>query len=80
MSIDIDLVGVRIRAKRRVGVSKRACRIGRAKAAVFPDPVSAKPIISLPVLNTYIHRGDMVVMVMNLAKLLGDFPAEWQLV
>ena len=42
------LVGVRTRAKRRVGVSRRACRIGRAKAAVFPEPVSASPMMSLP--------------------------------
>ena len=37
-----------MRANRRVGLSRRACRIGRAKAAVFPDPVSARPMMSLP--------------------------------
>lgn len=30
----------------------RDCRIGRAKAAVFPEPVSARAIRSLPVRAT----------------------------
>ena len=30
------------------GVDINACSIGRANAAVFPDPVSARPIMSLP--------------------------------
>lgn len=42
------LVGVKTRANKRDGVSSNACKIGRAKAAVFPEPVSASPITSLP--------------------------------
>lgn len=32
-----SLVGVRIRAKSFCGVSKRACKIGKANAAVLPE-------------------------------------------
>lgn len=32
-----------------VGVSSSACNIGKQNAPVFPEPVSAKPIISLPI-------------------------------
>ncbi len=42
------LVGVSTSANRRVGVSSRAWRMGRAKAPVLPDPVSARPMMSLP--------------------------------
>jgi len=31
------------------GASKSACNIGRAKAPVLPEPVSASPIKSFPV-------------------------------
>ena len=48
----IYLVGVSTRAKSRVGLSNKACRIGRAKAAVLPEPVSANPIMSLPTVTT----------------------------
>lgn len=41
-------VGVRIKPNKRWGFSKRAWRIGIANAPVFPDPVSAKPMISFP--------------------------------
>lgn len=41
-------MGVKIKAKYLWGFSKSACKIGRAKAAVLPEPVSANPIISLP--------------------------------
>jgi hypothetical protein len=44
-------VGVRTRANSRWGVSSRAFRMGKAKAPVFPDPVSANPIISRPARN-----------------------------
>lgn len=40
------LVGVRTRAKRGEGLFSSACKIGRAKEAVLPDPVSASPIMS----------------------------------
>lgn len=43
-----SLVGVKINAKYLCGFSKSACSIGRANAAVLPDPVSANPIMSLP--------------------------------
>ena len=43
------LVGVRIKANKRCGLSSRACRIGRINAAVLPEPVSANPMISLPI-------------------------------
>lgn len=43
-----SLVGVRTRANNRWGVSSSAWRIGKAKAPVFPEPVSASPMISLP--------------------------------
>ena len=39
---------MRTRANKRVGVSRRACKIGIANAPVFPEPVSASPIISFP--------------------------------
>lgn len=42
------LVGANITAKKNVGFSKRASNIGKAKASVFPLPVSASAIISLP--------------------------------
>lgn len=35
-------------AKYLCGFSRSACKIGIANAAVFPDPVSASPITSLP--------------------------------
>ena len=38
-----------MRAKYLWGFSSRACKIGKAKAAVLPEPVSARPITSLPV-------------------------------
>ena len=41
-------VGASTSPKRGCGLSSRACRIGRAKAAVFPLPVSASPIRSRP--------------------------------
>lgn len=43
-----SLVGVSTRANNRWGVSSSACRIGKAKAPVFPEPVSASPMTSLP--------------------------------
>ncbi len=42
------LVGVNIRAYIFPGVSNSDCNIGMAKAPVLPEPVSAKPIMSLP--------------------------------
>ncbi|CAN8030289.1 unnamed protein product [Ixodes persulcatus] len=48
-------VGVSTRANRRCGVSRRACRMGRAKEPVFPDPVSASPMTSLPVVEKGPH-------------------------
>lgn len=41
-------VGARTRENSGWGLSRRACRMGRAKAAVFPDPVSARATTSLP--------------------------------
>jgi hypothetical protein len=41
-------VGARTSPKKACGLSSRACRIGKAKAAVFPLPVSASPIKSRP--------------------------------
>lgn len=43
-----SLVGVSTRANNRWGVSSSAWRIGKAKAPVFPEPVSASPMTSLP--------------------------------
>lgn len=43
-----SLVGVRTRANNRWGTSSSAWRIGKAKAPVFPEPVSASPMMSLP--------------------------------
>ena len=43
-----SLVGVNIRAKYLWGFWIKACRIGIAKAPVFPEPVSASPITSFP--------------------------------
>lgn len=45
-----NLVGDSTQAKKSFGrgASKRACNIGRAKAPVFPEPVWASPITSLP--------------------------------
>ena len=41
-------VGVSTRANSLCGFSRRLCRMGSANAPVFPDPVSARPIMSLP--------------------------------
>ena len=41
-----SLVGARTRANRGCGLSRSACRMGRAKAAVLPEPVSAIPMMS----------------------------------
>lgn len=41
-------VGARTSPKKACGLSSRACRIGKANAAVFPLPVSARPIKSRP--------------------------------
>lgn len=41
-------VGARTRENKGWGLSSRACRMGSAKAAVFPEPVSARPTMSLP--------------------------------
>lgn len=41
-------VGARTSPNRGCGLSNRACRIGRANAAVFPLPVSARPMRSRP--------------------------------
>jgi len=41
-------VGARIQANKGRGESQRDWRMGRAKAAVFPEPVSASAIRSLP--------------------------------
>lgn len=41
-------VGVRTKANKRWGVSSSAFRMGKAKAPVFPEPVSASPMISRP--------------------------------
>ena len=43
-----SLVGVKIKAKSFCREVSKACNIGRAKAPVFPEPVSAKPITSFP--------------------------------
>lgn len=43
-----SLVGASTRANRGCGFSRSDCRIGRANAAVFPEPVSAIPIMSRP--------------------------------
>lgn len=43
-----SLVGVSTRANNRWGASSSAWRIGKANAPVFPEPVSASPMISLP--------------------------------
>ena len=49
------LVGVSINANNLDGVSKSACKMGRANAPVFPDPVSASPMMSRPALiNHYL--------------------------
>ena len=42
------LVGVMTRANIPYGSSHNVCNIGRAKAAVFPLPVFAQPMQSLP--------------------------------
>ena len=43
-----SLVGVKINAYSRWGLSSNVCSIGKAKEPVFPEPVSARPIISFP--------------------------------
>lgn len=43
-----DLVGERTQAKKACGESNKDCSIGIAKAPVFPEPVCARPIRSLP--------------------------------
>jgi hypothetical protein len=43
-----NLVGDKTQAKKGFGSSKSACNIGRAKAAVLPEPVWASPITSFP--------------------------------
>ena len=43
-----SLVGVRTRVWSRWGEASSDWRMGRAKAPVFPEPVSARPITSLP--------------------------------
>ena len=43
------LVGVMTRAKMPYGSSESRCRMGRANAAVFPLPVFAQPMQSLPI-------------------------------
>ena len=47
MGRGVNLVGVSISAYSFPGESKRDWKIGRANAPVFPEPVSAKPIMSL---------------------------------
>ena len=41
-------VGAMTQANRGWGFAQRAWRMGREKAAVFPDPVWASPMMSLP--------------------------------
>ena len=55
------LVGVSIRANSRVGLSNKPCRIGRAKAAVLPEPVSANPITSLPTVTATQDVTDLTI-------------------
>ena len=43
-----NLVGDRAQAKNACGDSKHACKMGRAKAPVLPEPVCASPIKSFP--------------------------------
>ena len=43
-----SLVGVRMQANSFWGFSRRACKIGRTNDPVLPEPVSARPITSLP--------------------------------
>ena len=43
-----SLVGDKTQAKKGYGLSRSYCITGIAKAAVLPEPVSARPIISLP--------------------------------
>lgn len=43
-----SLVGVSTNAKYLWGFSNKACSIGRANAPVLPEPVSARPMMSLP--------------------------------
>jgi hypothetical protein len=43
-----SLVGDIIKAKNGVCLLSKSCRIGKQKAAVFPLPVSANPMMSLP--------------------------------
>ena len=42
------LVGAMTQAKKGCGSPRSAWRMGRAKAPVFPEPVLARPMISLP--------------------------------
>lgn len=44
----IYLVGAIIQANKPEGWFHKACKIGKAKAAVLPEPVWARPIISRP--------------------------------
>jgi hypothetical protein len=43
-----NLVGDSTQAKNAFRDSKSACKMGRAKAPVLPEPVSASPIKSFP--------------------------------
>lgn len=49
---DNHLVGVRIKAKIPYGSTESRCNIGTANAIVFPEPVFAFPIQSLPCQNS----------------------------
>lgn len=49
-------VGVRTRVCSRWAQFSSDCRMGNAKAPVFPEPVSARPITSFPVAGS--HGGD----------------------
>lgn len=53
--IETHLVGARTQANSPLGSSHSAWRMGSANAAVFPLPVSASPIMSLPASAKGIH-------------------------
>ena len=73
------LVGVSINANNLDGVSKSACKMGRANAPVFPDPVSARPMISRPTsINQFDSRRLNSTMYMYLEMPLEEPPSVWE--
>lgn len=57
-----SLVGVSTKAYNLCGLSSNVCRMGNANEPVFPEPVSAKPMISLPSQNKHILNQEHITL------------------